>query len=516
VRAIISVYDKTGAVDFARGLKEIGAEILSTGGTQSTLEQAGIKVTSVSDLTGYPEILGGRVKTLHPSIHGGILARRRDSSHQQELKQHQIKPIDLVVVNLYPFAQTASRPGAGQDEVMEMIDVGGPTLVRAAAKNYQDVIVLVDPSDYAMVLEELRRGTKIPEETRRRLALKAFEHTAFYDAQIANYLRTQDTTLFPGELTVPLRKVMGLRYGENPHQAAAFYVDASTSQLPPGVSTGKQVQGKLLSFNNLEDLDAAWAVATDFSAPTVAIVKHGNPAGLACAANTAEAFRRALDTDPKSAFGGAVGVNRVVDVDTAREIAQGFFEDLIAPGYTDAAVEILSAKRDLRVMAVGEDWQARQQEVRGFAALDFRRILGGFLVQQRDRNGTISRRVVTNREPTLEELTDLLFAWNAVKHVRSNAIVLARKLALVGVGAGQMSRVDSVELSIKKAGDRARGSVMASDAFFPFADGIEAAADAGVTAIIQPGGSVRDQDVIKAANAAQMAMIFTNRRHFRH
>ena len=517
MRAIISVYDKTGVIDFARGLSELGVEILSTGGTQSSLEQEGVPVTSVSQVTGFPEILGGRVKTLHPAIHGGILARRSDEQHREEMQRHQIQPVDLVVVNLYPFAQTASRSGTGLDEVLEMIDVGGPTLLRAAAKNYQDVVVVVDPDDYPAVLEALRQENGVPEETRRQLAVKAFEHTAFYDAQIANYLRPE-AMLFPDELTVPLKKVKGLRYGENPHQSAAFYVDASTSQLPPGVSTAQQLQGKQLSFNNLEDLDAAWAIATDFSAPTVAIVKHGNPAGLACAGSVVDAFHRALSTDPKSAFGGAVGVNRVVDEDTARELSQVFFEDLIAPGYTDAAMAILSGKRDLRIMSVGADWQSKQQEVKGLTSLDFRRILGGFLVQQRDVNGGAAhgRRVVTNREPTLEELTDLLFAWNAVKHVRSNGIALARKLALVGVGAGQMSRVDSVELAIKKSGDRAKGSVMASDAYFPFPDGILAAADAGITAIIQPGGSVRDQEVIKAANAAQMAMIFTGRRHFRH
>ena len=449
----------------------------------------------MSDLTGFPEILGGRVKTLHPSIHGGILARRQDPGHQQELKQHHIKPIDLVVVNLYPFAQTASRAGASQHDIEEMIDVGGPTMVRAAAKNYRDVVVVVDPADYPMVLDELRRGIRIPEETRRRLALKAFEHTAFYDAQIANYLRTQDTTLFPDELTVPLRKVQVLRYGENPHQAAALYVDASTSQLPPGISSGRQIQGKLLSFNNLEDLDAAWAVATDFSAPAVAIVKHGNPAGLACASTPAEAFRRALDTDPKSAFGGAVGVNRVVDEDTAREISQGFFEDLIAPGYTDAALDILKPKRDLRVMAVGEDWQARHQEVRGFSGLDFRRILGGFLVQQRDRsgNGTTSRQVVDQPGADPGGVDG-----PAVRLERGQARALQRYSAGQEAGAGRGgSRADEPGgqrgASHQEGGDQGKGSVMASDAYFPFPDGIEAAADAGVTAVIQPGGSVRDQ-----------------------
>lgn len=516
MRAIISVYDKTNVADFARGLSEMGVEILSTGGTQSFLAEAGVPVTPVSDLTGYPEILGGRVKTLHPAIHGGILARRAEPSHMEDLDRLSIKLVDVVVVNLYPFAETVRRQGVSQEDVIEMIDVGGPTMLRAAAKNYQDVLVVVDPADYQLVLDGMNGGP-VPEATRRKLAVKAFEHTAFYDAQIANYLR-EPATLFPDELTIPLKKMQDLRYGENPHQAGAFYMDASTSGLPSGVATAKQLHGKQLSFNNSYDLDSAWAIVTDFQAPALAIVKHGNPCGLACAGTVTEAFRRALSTDPKSAFGGAIGVNRVVDEATALEIAQVFFEDLIAPGYTEEALEILRGKRDLRVMAVGEDWEAVGRAVSGIPALDFKRVLGGFLVQERDVDGDEShpRNVVTTREPTLEELTDLLFAWHAVKHVRSNAIALARKLALTGTGAGQMSRVDAVELAIKKAGDRAKGSVMASDAYFPFPDGIEVAADAGVTAVIQPGGSVRDQEVIKAANAAHMAMIFTDRRHFKH
>lgn len=516
MRAIISVYDKTNVVEFARGLSEMGVELLSTGGTQAALAGAGVPVTSVSDVTGFPEILDGRVKTLHPAIHGGILARRGDRKHMEEIAKLKIQPVDVVVVNLYPFAETARRQGAAEQDVIEMIDIGGPSMLRSAAKNYEDVLVVVDPVDYQLVLDELKAG-EVSEATRRRLAVKAFEHTAFYDAQIANYLR-EPAAVFPDELTIPLKKLQDLRYGENPHQAGAFYLDASTGRLPSGVATARQLHGKQLSFNNSYDLDSAWAIVTDFQAPAVAIVKHGNPCGLACAGTVTEAFRRALSTDPKSAFGGAIGVNRVVDEATAQEIAQVFFEDLIAPGYTEKALEILKGRRDLRVLAVGEDWEAARREVEGIPALDFKRVLGGFLVQQRDVDADDSnpRDVVTTREPTLEEVTDLLFAWHVVKHVRSNAIALAKKLALVGVGAGQMSRVDAVELAIKKGGDRVKGSVMASDAYFPFPDGIEAAADAGITAIIQPGGSVRDQEVIKAANAAHIAMIFTYRRHFKH
>ncbi|HZK67909.1 MAG TPA: bifunctional phosphoribosylaminoimidazolecarboxamide formyltransferase/IMP cyclohydrolase, partial [Chloroflexota bacterium] len=362
MRAIISVYDKSGVVDFARGLSEMRVEILSTGGTETALAEAGIPVSAVSGQTGFPEILGGRVKTLHPLIHGGILARRDDPSHMEELASHGIQAVDIVAVNLYPFAVTASREGVSPEEVLEMIDVGGPTMVRAAAKNYHDVVVVVDPSDYGIVLRELRDGSGVSEATRRRLAVKAFEHTAFYDAQIAGYLRPE-AVHFPQEFTVPLKKVQDLRYGENPHQPAAYYIDATTSKLPPGISTARQLHGKQLSFNNSYDLDAAWAIVTDFNAPTVAIVKHGNPCGLACGATVAEAYRRALSTDPKSSFGGAVGVNRVVDEETAAEIAQVFFEDLIAPGYTEKSLEILSARKDLRVMEVGEDWEEARKKV---------------------------------------------------------------------------------------------------------------------------------------------------------
>ncbi|HEX9014574.1 MAG TPA: bifunctional phosphoribosylaminoimidazolecarboxamide formyltransferase/IMP cyclohydrolase, partial [Chloroflexota bacterium] len=434
MRAIISVYDKSNLADFARGLSEMGVEILSTGGTQSFLADAGIKVTSVSDVTGFPEILGGRVKTLHPAVHGGILARRGDPSHREDIARLNIEPVDIVVVNLYPFAETARRPGASLEDVIEMIDVGGPTMLRAAAKNYEDVLVVVDPRDYGPVLDDLKAGS-VPLETRQRLAVRAFEHTASYDAQIANYLRSRAVT-FPEELTIPLKKLQDLRYGENPHQSGAFYVDAASVKLPAGVATATQLHGKQLSFNNSYDLDSAWSIVTDFQAPAVAIVKHGNPCGLACAPTLVEAYRRALATDPKSAFGGAVGINRVVDEATAEEIGQVFFEDLIAPGYTDGALEILRRKRDLRVLTVGEDWESRRASS-GIAALDFKRVLGGFLVQARDIDDdhAFQRNVVTTREPTLEELTDLLFAWHAVKHVRSNAIVLAKKLSLVGIGA---------------------------------------------------------------------------------
>jgi phosphoribosylaminoimidazolecarboxamide formyltransferase / IMP cyclohydrolase len=517
VRAIVSVYDKTGVVDFARGLNELGIEFYSTGGTEELLRGAGVSVRPVEEATGFAEILGGRVKTLHPSIHAGILARRDDAAHMAELERLNIAPVDLVVVNLYPFVQTVSAPGVTNDEALENIDIGGPTLLRAAAKNYPSVVVVCDPGDYTDVLEGLRRPGGVSLDMRRRLAAKAFQHTAFYDTHVATYLRPPDE-LFPPEITLALRKTIPLRYGENPHQLAAFYADSSVRALPYGVMGGEQLHGKQLSYNNTYDLDAAWRTVSDFAAPTVAIIKHGNPCGLATGDDLAETYRRALACDPQSAFGGAVAVNRQVDRPLAEEIAQVFFEDLIAPSYADEALALLRRKKDLRIMAAGGLLPATAPWEQGVFDLDFKRVVGGFLAQTRDAlpETALTRDVVSERHPTLEELTSLLFAWRAVKHVRSNAIVLAKKLALVGVGAGQMSRVDSVDLAVRKAGDRAPGSVMASDAFFPFPDGVEHAAEAGVTAVIQPGGSIRDGEVIKAANRAHMAMIFTHQRHFLH
>ncbi len=517
MRALISVYDKDGLIPFVGGLVGMGVEVFSTGGTESVLRQAGLPVRSVQDLTGFPEILSGRVKTLHPAIHGGILAVRDNPTHQLDVQRLGITTIDLVVVNLYPFSQVARQTGVSLDEALENIDIGGPALLRAAAKNFRHVLAVCDPKDYATVLEELRRPEGVTEYTRRRLAAKAFQHCAVYDTHVATYLRPHDE-IFPDEFTIALSKISGLRYGENPHQLAAFYADDSIRPLPVGVVGAKQLHGKQLSFNNTYDLDAAWRIVSDFAAPTVAIVKHGNPCGLAAGDDLAETYRRALACDPQSAFGGAVGTNREVDAALAEEIAKVFFEDLIAPSYTEEALAILRRKKDLRVFATGGIQMPSGPGQQGIYDLDYKRVVGGFLVQTRDAlpESALTRDVVTERHPTLEELTSLLFAWRAVKHVRSNAIVLAKKLALVGVGAGQMSRVDSVDLAIRKAGDRAAGSVMASDAFFPFPDSIEHAAEAGVTAVIQPGGSIRDAEVIKAANRHRMAMIFTHQRHFLH
>ncbi len=517
MRALISVYNKNGLVDFARGLLELGVELFSTGGTEELLRGAGLAVRSVQDLTDFPELLGGRVKTLHPAVHAPILARRDEPADLQELADRGFAPIDIVVCNLYPFIQTIQAPGTTREAALESIDIGGVALLRAAAKNFRDVLPVCNPEDYPSVMDGLRRPAGVSVDTRQRLAAKAFQHCAVYDTCIATYLRPYDE-LFPDEFSIALQKVAGLRYGENPHQLAAFYRDLSTRSLELGVGSAEQLHGIPLSYNNTLDVDAAWGVVTDFAAPTVVIIKHGNPCGLACDTDLVEAFKRALECDPQSAFGGAVGLNREVDKDTASEIAPVFFEDIIAPGYTEDALAILKKKRDLRVMRTGAQPPNYRPGPGEPVDLDFKRVSGGFLIQTRDTipEGAINRDVVTTRNPTLEELTGLLFAWRAVKHVRSNAIVLAKKLALVGVGAGQMSRVDSVDIACRKAGERAAWSVMASDAFFPFPDGVERAAEAGVTAVIQPGGSIRDQQVIEAANRAHMAMIFTHQRHFRH
>ncbi len=517
MRAVISVYDKSGLVEFARGLHDLGVDLISTGGTEALLREAGLPVRSVQEVTGFPEILGGRVKTLHPAIHAGILAVRDNPQHEAELAQHGFGAIDVVVANLYPFIETVQRGAADLAAAVEQIDIGGQTLLRAAAKNFLSVLVVSDPRDYPRALRELQQPGGPGAETRRWFAAKAFQHCALYDTVVAQYLRA-DEERFPDELTLALRKIGPLRYGENPHQQAAFYADVSIRPAPPAVVGGQQLHGKQLSFNNTLDLDAAWRVVGDFSAPCVAIVKHGNPAGLACNDAIVEAYRMALATDPQSAFGGAVGVNRIVTRELAEEIAQVFFEDLIAPGYTDEALEVLRRKRDLRVVATGHIPAPLAEGEREPLGLDMKRVVGGMLLQTWDLlpETKVQREVVTVRQPTLAELTSLIFAWRAVKHVRSNAIVLAKGLSLVGVGAGQMSRVDSVDLAVRKAGARAAGSVMASDAFFPFPDGVERAAEAGVTAVIQPGGSIRDQEVIKAANRHGLAMLFTHQRHFYH
>jgi phosphoribosylaminoimidazolecarboxamide formyltransferase/IMP cyclohydrolase len=507
VKALISVYDKTGIVELARRLQALGAELVSTGGTARALQEAGLPVRQVSELTGSPEILDGRVKTLHPAIHGAILARRDLPAHQEELARRGIQPIDVVVVNLYPFEATVSRAGVSLEEALENIDIGGPTLLRAAAKNHPWVTVLADPADYGWVVERLGQGGPTAEE-RRRLAAKAFQHVALYDTLIARWLRGEDSP-FSEELTLGLRKVAGLRYGENPHQQAALYAEPLAAG---GIVGAAQLHGKELSFNNILDADAAWAAVTDFAEPTAVIIKHTNPCGLASHPDQAEAYRRAHAGDPVSAYGGIAGFNRAVTAAAAEAMRGVFYEVVVAPAFEPQALELLRKRRDLRIL------QAPPSRPGAGRPLDLRRVAGGALVQTADalEEDPSTWRCATQRHPTEAELVDLAFAWRAVKHVKSNAITLVKAQSLVGMGAGQPNRVTSVHLALRAAGERARGSVLASDAFFPFPDGVELAGQGGITAVAQPGGSIRDVEVIAAADAARVAMLFTGVRHFRH
>ena len=509
MRAIISVSNKSGVVDFARGLKELDIEIFSTGGTKKSLEAAGVKIHSVSELTGFPEILDGRVKTLHPAVHGGILARRDLPQHLSQLRQNGIELIDMVVINLYPFVETVTKAEVSLDEALENIDIGGPSMIRSAAKNFASVLVVVDPGDYAAILRKLRHGNT-DLRYRKRLAQKAFQHVALYDTAIAQYLNEE---ILPGEMTIALGKARSLRYGENPHQKAAFYIEQNVKQRPDGLSSLEQLGGPEISFNNLLDLDAALNVLADFSGPAIAIIKHNNSCGLASHNDLAEAYRRALTGDPVAAFGGIVASNRVINLAAAKEIDKSHYDAIVAPGYQKKALELLRRKESLRLAKIAP---YRPSSVK--SQLDFRRVRGGFLAQTPDTltKPELRPRVVSKRQPSEAELSDLLFAWKAVKGVKSNAVVIAKDQTLLGMGAGQPSRVVSVELALKKAGNRAKGSVLASDAFFPFPDGPELAIKHGVTAIIQPGGSVRDKEVIALANRYNVAMLFTGIRHFRH
>ncbi len=537
-RALISVSDKTGIVEFAAGLADLGVEILSTGGTKRVLEEAGIPVTAVEDYTGFPEMLDGRVKTLHPKIHGALLAIRDNDEHVRQLEEHGIKPIDLVVVNLYPFRETVARPGVTLAEAVENIDIGGPTMIRSAAKNFRFVAVICNPARYPEVLEEMRSsGGALSDQTRRMLALEAFKHTAQYDIAISSWLARQFTGMegMPPVIVPWLEKIQDLRYGENPHQTAAVYAEVGAAEV--GLAGAKQLHGKALSFNNYLDLTAALEAARDFEEPTAVIIKHLNPCGLASAPTLRQAFEDAWATDPLSAFGSVIGFNRVVDAETAQifgnndhlrdvvlpryreesgdeeaTVLAAFVEAVIAPGYEPEALEILKQKKNLRIMVL-EDWQTgRGQD------LEFRRIPGGALVQTPDVQFAPREqvRVVTEKHPTPEQMEALLFADRVAKHVKSNAIVLCQGTRMVGCGAGQMSRLDSIHLAARKAGRRAAGSVLASDAMFPARDNVDAAAATGCVAIIQPGGSIRDEEVIAAANEHGIAMVFTGMRHFWH
>jgi phosphoribosylaminoimidazolecarboxamide formyltransferase/IMP cyclohydrolase len=515
-RALISVSDKTGIIEFARALHQLGVEILSTGGTAKLLGQAGVPVTEVGDYTGFPEMLDGRVKTLHPKIHGGILYRRDLPEHVAAAEKAGISPIDLVVVNLYPFRETVAKPGCSLEEAIENIDIGGPTMIRAAAKNYHDVAVVTDPADYPALTEEiLASGGAVSADTRFGLAVKAFSHTAEYDGAISNHLTalTADggREAFPRRLNLHFEKAQDLRYGENPHQRAAFYRDLRPA--PGSLARYAQLQGKELSYNNIADADAAWECVKTFEAPACVIIKHANPCGVAVGKDITEAYVRAFATDPTSAFGGIIAFNRALNSAAAEAVIQQFVEVIIAPAVTDDAARTLSQKANIRVLAVPLE--------PGGNDLDFKRVGGGLLVQTPDTlNVTAAQlKVVTKLRPTPQQLEDLLFAWRVAKFVKSNTIVFAANGRTLGVGAGQMSRVDSARIaSIKaqNAGLSLQGAAVASDAFFPFRDGVDVVAAAGARAIIQPGGSVRDEEVIAAADEQGIAMVFTGARHFRH
>ena len=513
-RAILSVTDKTGLVDFASKLAGMGVELISTGGTAKLLRESGITVKDISELTGFPEMLDGRVKTLHPKVHGGILHRREDNAHRTAVAEHGIQPIDMVLVNLYAFEKTAAKPGVHFEELIENVDIGGPSMIRSAAKNFQDVAVVTSPADYNSIAEEMAAsGGELSIATKWRLAQKAFATTAAYDSAIASTLERitangrfelHPADGFPQTLRLSLQKIMDLRYGENPHQKAAMYSDGSGS----GVANGRQLQGKELSYNNVVDVQAAWDLAQEFTEPVCAIVKHTNPCGTATGQTLAEAYKKALECDPISAFGGVVGVNRPVDGEAAEEMSKLFLEVIAAPLFDESAKAKFASKKNLRLVEVVPSQQK----------CILKTVSGGMLVQDADLR-TLKEsdlKLVTRRLPTSEEKRALLFAWKVCKHVKSNAIVYARDGQSVGVGAGQMSRVDSCRIGAIKAQLPLKGTVAASDAFFPFPDGVEEIAKTGATAIIQPGGSVRDQEVIEAADRLGLAMIFTGVRHFRH
>jgi phosphoribosylaminoimidazolecarboxamide formyltransferase/IMP cyclohydrolase len=514
-RALISVSDKTGIVEFSKELARSKVEILSTGGTAKLLRDAGLEVMDVSQFTGFPEMLDGRVKTLHPKVHGGLLGMRSNPAHVAKMKEYGIEPIDMVVVNLYPFEATVEKEGCTMEEAIENIDIGGPTMLRSAAKNYPDVTVIVDHADYRRVLAEMAENNgAVGVKTNFNLAVKVFQHTAAYDGAISNYLGArlgEKIEEYPATFTLQVKKVQDLRYGENPHQSAAFYLEKSVRE--PSVANAVQLQGKELSFNNIIDLDGAIETVKEFHDQAAAvIIKHTNPCGVALAGTPLDAYLKARECDPVSAFGGIVGFNRIVDGAAAKELSSTFLEAVVAPGYTEEALEIFKTKKNVRVMQVPILTGSEQE------GYDLKKVVGGLLIQGRDLGivRAANCRVVTARKPSANEMGALDFAWKVCKHVKSNAIVFTNREQTVGIGAGQMSRVDSSRIAVQKAQLPTKGTVLASDAFFPFRDGVDAAAEAGVTAIIQPGGSIRDEEVIRAADEHGMAMVFTGMRHFRH
>ena len=514
-RALISVSDKFGIVDFAKGLDKLGIEILSTGGTAKLLRDGGVKVRDVSDFTGFPEMLDGRVKTLHPKIHGGLLGRRNNPEHVKQMNEHGIMPIDLVIVNLYPFEQTVAKHGCTLEEAIENIDIGGPTMLRSAAKNYTDVAVVASPRDYGRVLQEIQKTGEVSAKTRYELCRTVFMHTARYDSAISAWLDNQvpddEKTHFPNILTLQFEKVQNLRYGENPHQQGAFYREFGRKE--PSVSNAKQLHGKEMSFNNFLDANSALELAKEYDQIVAVIVKHNNPCGVATGLTLADAYRKARECDPISAFGGVIAFNHMVDFETAKEITSTFMEVVVAPEFAPDALQELMRKRDVRLLDIGPKVAGTPE------AMDMKKIVGGLIYQDRDLGKIADVRkltIVTQRKPTDEEYDGLAFAWKVCKHVKSNAIIFTTKDRTIGIGAGQMSRLDSVRLAVTKAQFPLKGTMLASDAFFPFRDGLDEAAKAGVTAVIQPGGSIKDQDVIEAANEHGIAMVFSAMRHFRH
>ncbi|MFB6799898.1 bifunctional phosphoribosylaminoimidazolecarboxamide formyltransferase/IMP cyclohydrolase [Peribacillus butanolivorans] len=507
-RALISVSDKTGIVEFAKGLIEAGFEIISTGGTKKTLQDNGVDVIGISDVTGFPEILDGRVKTLHPNVHGAVLAKHGDADHAAQLAEHNIEPIQLVCVNLYPFQATISKPDVTVEDAIENIDIGGPTMLRSSAKNHEYVTVIVDSNDYPTVLAELKDGG-VSKTTNRRLAAKVFRHTAAYDAVISEYMTELAGEENPESLTVTYELKQSLRYGENPHQKAAFYKKPLGSVF--SIAEAKQLHGKELSFNNINDADAALQIVKEFNEPAAVAVKHMNPCGVGVGTTILEAYEKAYEADSTSIFGGIIALNREVDKATAEKLHEIFLEIIIAPGFTEEAVEVLTSKKNLRLLTI--DFNAAKKPERKLTSIE-----GGLLIQDRDAHSLKDAevKVATKREPTLEEWKALELGWKIVKHVKSNAIVVCNDQMTLGVGAGQMNRVGAAKIALEQAGERATGSALASDAFFPMDDTVEAAAKAGVTAIIQPGGSVKDQDSIKKADEYGIAMVFTGIRHFKH
>ena len=514
-RAIISLSDKTGVVEFAKELVCLDYEILSTGGTAKILRENGIKVTNVSDITGFPECLDGRVKTLHPMIHAGILAIRDNKEHMEQIEKLGVSPIDIVAINLYPFKQTVLKPGVEREEVIENIDIGGPTMIRAAAKNWQDVAVIVDPADYAKVIDELKANGTVSRETKLTLAYKVFDHTSSYDTMIASYLRKETgSDVFGDTFTMTFEKVQGMRYGENPHQNAAFYKEIGNN-FTGTLVCAKQLHGKELSYNNINDTNGALDTLKEFgdTVPCVVAVKHANPCGVGIGETIHEAYLKAYNADPVSIFGGIVAANKVIDAATAEEISKIFLEIVIAPGFTPEAFDIIAKKKNIRILELPDIALPNRADM-----LDMKKVAGGLLVQELNTElyDDADVKVVTEKEPTAEQYEDMKFGMKVVKHTKSNGIVLVKDGATVGVGPGQTNRITALELAIKYAGDKAKGSILASDAFFPFDDCVEAAQKAGIAAIVQPGGSIRDEDSINACNRYGIPMVFVGKRHFKH